>query len=300
MSAQHTPLVLIILDGWGHREDGEYNAIASAKTPVWDQLWKNYPHILIEGSGLSVGLPKGQMGNSEVGHLHMGAGRPVLQDLTRIDSAIEQGDFFKNPVFISTFKEVIATQKALHIFGLLSEGGVHSHIRHIQALIKMAAEQGVKQLYVHAFLDGRDTPPKSALRSISALNATFKEVNCGKMASIIGRYYAMDRDKRWERTQRAYDMLTLDETSFHAASAEIGLEMAYARGETDEFVQATCIDPAVKIQDGDAVIFMNFRADRARQLTRAFTDPAFNGYKRQVWPKLSRFVTLTEYARVLK
>jgi 2,3-bisphosphoglycerate-independent phosphoglycerate mutase len=297
----HSPLVLIVLDGWGYREDPQYNAIAAAHAPCWHQLWQNYPHTLLDASGLAVGLPKGQMGNSEVGHLHMSAGRLVPQDLTRIDLAIESGDFYRNPTLTRTVDPLSNSQHALHIFGLLSPGGVHSHQKHIQAMIKLAAERGLKRIYLHAFLDGRDTPPKSAQASILALEETFRALGCGQIASITGRYYAMDRDKRWERTERAYNLLTTDDAShFQAASTIEGLEQAYSRGETDEFVQPTAIHPLgqtpVLIQDGDAVIFMNFRADRARQLTRALTDPAFDGFNRKIIPKLSHFVTLTEYA----
>lgn len=300
MSPMHTPLVLIILDGWGYKDQSQYNAIVSADTPVWNQLWQNYPHTLVEASGLAVGLPDGQMGNSEVGHLHMGAGRLVMQDLTRIDLAIKNTDFFKNPILKEAINSIVNNKRALHIFGLLSQGGVHSHQRHIEAILEMAAQLGVEHLYLHAFLDGRDTPPRSAEPSLLAIEQLFNKLNKGKIASIVGRYYAMDRDLRWERTQKAYDMLTLAKASFQAPDALSALQMAYARGETDEFVQPTCIhssqDPPIVINDGDAVIFMNFRADRARQLTRAFTEPQFSGFHRQKCPKLDQFVTLTEYA----
>lgn len=296
----HAPLVLIILDGWGYREDPQYNAIAAAHAPCWHSLWQNYPHTLLDASGLAVGLPKGQMGNSEVGHLHMGAGRLVRQDLTRIDWAIESGDFYRNPVLTRTVDQLLNSSRALHIFGLLSPGGVHSHQKHIQAMVKLAAERGLKRIYLHAFLDGRDTPPQSALASINALEETFRQLGCGHIASITGRYYAMDRDKRWERTERAYDLLTAGIASFQAPSAAEGLEQAYARGETDEFVQPTAIHPIdqapVILEEGDAVVFMNFRADRARQLTRSLTDLTFNGFSRKIIPRLSRFITLTEYA----
>ncbi len=300
----HAPLVLIILDGWGYREDAQYNAIAQAHAPIWNQLWKNYPHTLLEGSGQAVGLPKGQMGNSEVGHIHMGAGRLVPQDLTRIDMAIENGEFYKDPVLIHAVDRVIHSKKSLHILGLLSPGGIHSHERHIQAMAQLAVDRGLKDFYIHAFLDGRDTPPKSASAYLQAMQAKLDSLRAGKIASITGRYYAMDRDQRWERTQKAYDMLTAGKTPFHASSALAGLEMAYARNETDEFVQPTCIYAAgekpVVIGDGDAVIFMNFRTDRTRQLTRAFTDPDFKGFPRSLWPKLATFVTLTEYAIDIK
>lgn len=300
----HSPLVLIVLDGWGYREDAQYNAIAAAHAPFWHHLWQDYPHTLADASGLAVGLPKGQMGNSEVGHLHMGAGRLAPQDLTRIDLAIESGEFFENPVLTRTVDELVKSKHALHIFGLLSPGGVHSHELHIQAMIKLAAQRGVKRIYLHAFLDGRDTPPQSAKDSILSMQQLFQQLNCGQIASLIGRYYAMDRDQRWERTQLAYDLLTTGRTDFNAATGLLGLEEAYARGETDEFVKPTAIhapdQPPITVNDGDAVIFMNFRSDRARQLTRAFTDPHFAGFERAVVPRLAAYVTLTEYAADIK
>jgi len=300
MTTQPKPIVLIILDGWGFRETNQYNAINAAKIPNWDQLWQQCPHTLIEGSGLAVGLPDDQMGNSEVGHLTMGAGRTVYQELTRIDKAIADGDFFHNPVFVNAMKLARESNKAVHLLGLLSPGGVHSHEKHIQAMVQLAAQQKVSKLYMHAFLDGRDTPPQSVEPSIKALEEEFKRSHCGQFASIIGRYYAMDRDKRWERTQKAYEMLTEGKSEFHAATAMQAIEQAYARGETDEFVKSTTIYDAgqapVKIEDGDVVIFMNFRSDRARQLTRAFTDINFAEFHRNVVPKLAEFVSLTQYA----
>jgi 2,3-bisphosphoglycerate-independent phosphoglycerate mutase len=290
------PLVLIILDGWGYSEEQHYNAISTANTPYWHQLWQNYPHTFAVASGLAVGLPEGQMGNSEVGHLHMGAGRQVPQDLTRIGLAIQSGAFAQNPVLTQTVDELIQADKALHILGLLSPGGVHSHEQHIQALIELAAKRGLKKIYLHAFLDGRDTPPKSAKNSLAAIDGLFQTLKCGEIASLVGRYYAMDRDQRWERTLLAYDLLTQNKAVFHAATALAGLEQAYARGETDEFVQPTLIDAQGNIHDGDAVVFMNFRSDRARQLTRALTDADFTSFHRPVKPQLSHFVTLTEYA----
>lgn len=303
-SSAHTPLVLIVLDGWGYSENPQYNAISAAQAPFWQQLWQQHPHTFAVASGLAVGLPKGQMGNSEVGHLHMGAGRMVPQDLTRIDLAVESGEFFENPVLTRTIDQLVKEKRRLHIFGLVSKGGVHSHEAHIQALIQLAAKRGLKSIYLHAFLDGRDTPPQSAEPSLLAMQNIFQELACGSIASLIGRYYAMDRDQRWDRVERAYDLLTQGQTEFHVASALAGLEQAYQRGETDEFVQPTAIhapnEPPVTLQDGDAVIFMNFRADRARQLTRAFTNPQFDGFERKVRPKLASFVTLTEYASDIK
>jgi len=297
MTPPHSPLVLIILDGWGYSEEPQYNAITQANTPFWHQLWQNSPHTFAVASGLAVGLPEGQMGNSEVGHLHMGAGRQVPQDLTRIDLAIKSGEFDQNAVFIQAIDDVIQQNKALHILGLLSPGGVHSHEKHIQAMIQLAAKRGLKKIYLHAFLDGRDTPPKSAKNSLIAIETLFQTLGCGQTVSLIGRYYAMDRDQRWERTQQAYDLLTQGKAAFHAESALAGLEQAYARGETDEFVQPTTVgQPTVTLQNGDAVVFINFRSDRARQLTRALTDPNFDGFHRDAKPALSHFVTATEYA----
>ncbi|MFT3741730.1 MAG: 2,3-bisphosphoglycerate-independent phosphoglycerate mutase [Gammaproteobacteria bacterium] len=297
---EHSPLVLIILDGWGYSQDPAHNAIAAAKTPFWHSLWQQYPHTLAVASGLAVGLPKDQMGNSEVGHLHMGAGRQVPQDLTQIDLAIESGEFQKNSVITQALSKVKSSDRSLHILGLLSPGGVHSHQAHIMALIQLAAEQGLKKVYLHAFLDGRDTPPKSAQASLTLVEQLYQDLGCGQIASLTGRYYAMDRDKRWERTQRAYDLLTLGQSDFTAATASAGLQAAYTRNETDEFVQPTAIHAAdqtpITIEDGDTVIFMNFRADRARQLTRALTDPHFKDFPRTRWPQLAEMVTLTQYA----
>lgn len=293
------PMTLIILDGWGHRENLEANAIAAAQKPHWDDLWLHYPHTLISGSGHCVGLPDGQMGNSEVGHLNMGAGRIVHQDFTRIDLAIENGDFFHNEVFLQALHDAITAHKAVHIMGLLSPGGVHSHEKQIHALIKLASQLNITKLYLHPFLDGRDTPPRSALASLTALEDYCHQQQCGQVASLIGRYYAMDRDKRWERIHKAYDLLVEGKADFHASSAKQGLELAYARGENDEFVQATSIHPPytppVTIEDGDVVIFMNFRADRAREITEAFIEPHFQGFIRNKKPKLEHYVCLTEY-----
>ncbi len=292
------PLILIILDGWGYRENPESNAILAAKTPHWDEWWRHYPHCLLQGSGHAVGLPEGQMGNSEVGHLTIGSGRIIQQDLTRIDQTIENGDFFHNPILLDTFAEAKKNQKAIHLMGLVSPGGVHSHERHLHALLKLAAKQGIKKIYIHAFLDGRDTPPKSAMGSLQTLQALTEQLNCGKIVSIIGRYYAMDRDKRWERIQAAYDLLTLGKANYQATTATEALALAYERGETDEFVQATRIQNTAEkmtINDDDIIIFTNFRSDRAREITQAFTETRFTGFQRTQWPKLHRFVCLSEY-----
>ncbi len=293
------PVVLIILDGWGLREEAEDNAIAVARTPVWDRLWAECAHTTLETSGSAVGLPSGQMGNSEVGHLNLGSGRVVYQEFTRVSRSIRTGSFFTNATLVEAVDIAVDNDSAVHILGLLSPGGVHSHEEHIHAMVRLAAQRGAKKIYVHAFLDGRDMPPKSAMSSLEAMDEVFAEVGHGRIASIIGRYYAMDRDHRWERIQKAYDLITLGEGKYTAASAEQGLEMAYERGETDEFVDATAIVPegeaAVQVHDGDVIINMNYRSDRARQITRAFIEEDFDAFQRKVVPKLGSFVSLTEY-----
>jgi 2,3-bisphosphoglycerate-independent phosphoglycerate mutase len=304
MNHPNKPQVLLILDGWGYREQTENNAIAQASTPVMDKLWQDYPHSLISGSGLDVGLPDGQMGNSEVGHVNLGSGRVVYQDFTRITKAIKEGDFFQNPVLVDAVNAAKSNHKAVHIMGLLSDGGVHSHEDHILAMIKLAEQQGAGPIYLHAFLDGRDTPPRSAKSSLEKIEQHFASSGSGQIASVIGRYYAMDRDKRWDRVQQAYDLLTCGNAKFTANNAMNALQSAYDREENDEFVQATAIldshDQPIQMADGDALIFMNFRADRARQFSRAFTEPEFTDFKRQHYPKLSSFVMLTEYAADIK
>jgi 2,3-bisphosphoglycerate-independent phosphoglycerate mutase len=291
----HPPVLLLILDGFGYREDPSYNAIAHAAKPNWDKLWGEYPHTVIGTSGLKVGLPEGQMGNSEVGHLNIGAGRVVYQELTRIDLAIKDGSFYANPALQQAVQQAKQNDKALHVLGLLSPGGVHSHELHIQAMVELAVQAGLKKIYVHAFLDGRDTPPRSAETSLRAMQDKFAQLGTGRIASVVGRYYAMDRDNRWERVQAAYDLITLGQAEYSAASAVEGLQMAYARGENDEFVKATVIGTPVTMQDGDVAVFMNFRADRARQITRALTDPNFDRFARRHFPKLASFVTLSSY-----
>ncbi len=291
--------VLIILDGWGHREDSRDNAIALGRTPVWDRLWQQAPHTLISGSGLDVGLPAGQMGNSEVGHMSLGSGRIVYQNITLIDQAIADGSFDRNPAYCSAIDRTIAAGGAVHIFGLLSAGGVHSHEQQIFAAVRLAAKRGAQEVYLHAFLDGRDTPPRSAGPSLEQAGALFAELGCGRVASITGRYYAMDRDNNWDRIERAYELLT-EGTGHNAATALAGLQAAYARGENDEFVLPTVIQapdqaPAL-VADGDCILFMNFRSDRARELTRAFIEPGFNRFARRVVPRLTDFVMTTEYA----
>ena len=288
------PVVLLILDGWGHREDPADNALAQATLPNWHRLLANAPHTLIHTEGRHVGLPEGQMGNSEVGHMNLGAGRIVYQDLTRIDAAIEDGSFFANAELVAACEAAKAAGKTLHVFGLLSPGGVHSHELHIFAMLDLAKRQGVPRVAVHAFLDGRDTPPKSAEPSLRALQDLCAELGNAHIASVSGRYYAMDRDKRWDRLRLAWDAMVDARSDHHAVSGVAALEAAYARGENDEFVLPTVIDGAQPMADGDAVVFMNFRADRARQLTAAFVSPAFDGFDARK-PSLARFVCLTEY-----
>ena len=293
-------MMLLVLDGFGHTEHAKANAIAAAKAPVWKQMWQRRPHRLIATSGLEVGLPSGQMGNSEVGHMNLGAGRVVYQELTRINQDVEEGSFADNPVLGEAMDLAIARDRPMHILGLLSPGGVHSHETQIRALVENAAKRGVRRVYVHAFLDGRDTPPRSAKASIEAMDALLAQLGCGRIVSLVGRYYAMDRDQRWDRLERAYNLLTRGEAPFHAESALAGLEAAYARDESDEFVQPTAIhgadDLPIRIDEGDVVVFMNFRADRARQLSHAFVDREFEPFKRRTHPELGRFIMLTRYA----
>ncbi|MCL9783839.1 2,3-bisphosphoglycerate-independent phosphoglycerate mutase [Vibrio sp. S4M6] len=297
MSAKK-PLALVILDGWGHREDNASNAINNAKTPTMDELVATYPNTLISASGMDVGLPDGQMGNSEVGHTNIGAGRIVYQDLTRITKAVADKEFFDNPALVNAIDSAVNAGKAVHLMGLMSPGGVHSHEDHIYAAVEMAAERGAQEIYLHCFLDGRDTPPRSAENSLKRFDALFEKLGKGRIASLVGRYYAMDRDNNWERVQSAYDLLTQAKAEYAYDSAVAGLEAAYAREENDEFVKATVIktneQPDASIKDGDAVIFMNYRADRARQITRSFA-PDFDGFERAVYPNV-HFVMLTQYA----
>ncbi|SHF22208.1 phosphoglycerate mutase [Microbulbifer donghaiensis] len=290
------PLVLLILDGFGHSDNPEHNAIQAANSPVWDRIWATRPKTLIQTSGMAVGLPEGQMGNSEVGHMTLGAGRVVYQNYTRINKAIEDGDFFRNPAYTAAVDKAIANSGAVHIMGLLSEGGVHSHEDHIVAMVTLAAQRGATEIYVHAFLDGRDTPPRSAEPSLARVMQVCDAVGTARIATLAGRYFAMDRDQRWERVQPVYDLLTQGKAEYQAEDALAGLAAAYERGENDEFVAPTQIGAAAPIKDGDALIFMNFRPDRARQLTRAFTEADFDGFAREVAPKLADFVMTTQYA----
>ncbi|WP_210398241.1 2,3-bisphosphoglycerate-independent phosphoglycerate mutase [Motiliproteus sediminis] len=301
MAQNRTPTALIILDGWGVNDDPVNNAIHAARTPVWDRIWSSCPTARVATSGLAVGLPDGQMGNSEVGHMNMGAGRIVYQNFTRITKAIEDGSLFTNDALVSAMDKAINAGRAVHIMGLLSPGGVHSHEEHLFALCEMAVKRGANALYVHAFLDGRDMPPRSAEPSIRAMEAKLAALGVGAIATVTGRYYAMDRDNRWERVQQAYDAMTLGEGAQRSGSTLAALEQAYARGENDEFVQATVIEredgsATGRVEDGDTVICANFRPDRAREITRAFVEADFDGFERRRAPALADFVMMTEYA----
>ncbi|WP_281071976.1 2,3-bisphosphoglycerate-independent phosphoglycerate mutase [Succinivibrio dextrinosolvens] len=299
--ANKKPLALIIMDGWGDNPVKEFNAVEAGKTPVLDSLVANYANTDIQASGIDVGLPDGQMGNSEVGHTNIGAGRIVYQELTRIGKAIADGDFFENKTLCEAVDAAVKADKAVHIMGLMSPGGVHSHQDHIVAMIKLAAKRGAKKIYFHAFTDGRDVAPRSALEYVKVIENTFKEVGVGKVATIVGRYYAMDRDNRWDRVQQAYDLLTQGKSEFGAFdSAEAAIQAAYDRDENDEFIKASVIGDKAPLTDGDSLIFMNFRADRARQITRSFVNADFDGFKREVTPKLASFVMLTQYAADIK
>ncbi len=301
MNHQPHPLALIILDGWGWREEKTHNPTRLVPTPHLDYLMNQCSHRLITASGEEVGLPHLQIGNSEVGHLHLGSGRLMKQDLTRIDDAIQSGEFSKIPVIQEAIETAKRTGAAIHILGLLSPGGVHSHEAHIHALVETLAKAELEHCYVHAFLDGRDVLPQSAKPSLAQLELKMQNLKCGQIASVIGRYYVMDRDNRWDRVQKAYELLTEAKAPFQASSAVEALEQAYARGETDEFVEPTTIGPnAIHIQDGDILIFMNFRADRAREISYALTQEDFQGFQRAQRPQLAEFITLTEYAEDLK
>jgi len=288
------PLLLMILDGWGYREESHDNAIALTPTPCWDAMWHDDPHGLIETSGTAVGLPEGQMGNSEVGHMNIGAGRIVYQDFTRIDNAIRDGSFRDNPQIRAAIRAAADAGGRLHVMGLLSPGGVHSHEGHFLETVRIAAEQGAAPILVHAFLDGRDTPPRSAEPSIRTMQALIDALPDAAFGTLCGRYYAMDRDKRWDRVAKAYRAITTGQAQFRAETAIEGLQAAYGRDESDEFVQPTVIGNAHGVADGDAVIFVNFRADRARELTMAFVSEDFDGFARKKI-QLSGFVCMTEY-----
>jgi len=293
------PLILLILDGFGVRKETEYNAIAQASTPCWDSLQERFPATTLDCSGKIVGLPQGQMGNSEVGHMHIGTGRYVPQDFSRVSDAIESGDFFSNKQLCAAVDDALLKQGTLHILGLLSPGGVHSHIEHILAMLELAAKKGLKKIAVHAILDGRDVAPKSAEASLQALQSKIDELGVGHIASIIGRFYAMDRDNRWDRVQKAHKLLVLGEGEYSNASAITALQDAYQRGETDEFVEPTVIVDAngkqSALSEKDSVVFMNFRADRAREISLAITEAGFADFDRQHAGFTGNFTTLTNY-----
>ena len=293
MSKLKRPVALIIMDGWGLGDmQDPNNAIAVAKTPVIDGLMAKYPNTQLACSGEAVGLPNGQMGNSEVGHTNIGAGRVVYQELTRITKAIREGDFFKNPVFLKIINEIKKNNSALHLMGLLSDGGVHSHNQHLYALLKLAKQEGLKKVYVHAFLDGRDVPPSSAAQFVAELEQEIKALGVGQVATLSGRYYAMDRDNRWDRVQKAYDAMAKAEGE-RATDAVKAVETSYAADVTDEFVLPTVIADYPGMVSGDGVIFFNFRPDRAREITHAFTDVKFEGFARK---EISlSFAMMTQY-----
>src|SRR5215510_1841622 len=298
MSKKKGPLALIIIDGWGYSASREGNAIALATTPFYDELSEKYPSTLLEAHGSRVGLPAGVMGNAEVGHLNIGSGRVIRMDVSLVDHEIETGEFFQNKVLVNAMEVAKARGKALHLTGLISDGQVHSSLTHLYALLKMAKEHGLERVYIHCFLDGRDTPPASGANYIATLQRKLLEIGCGEIATVVGRYYAMDRDKRWERTQRAYDLLTKAIGS-HATDPIAAIKESYEHGVTDEFVEPIAIvhkdlSPVATIKDGDSVIFFNFRPDRARQLTRALAVPDFNEFPVEERPKID-FVCFTTY-----
>ena len=292
------PVALIILDGWGLRADCTANAVCQAHTPRLDALAAAYPATRLNASGLNVGLPEGQMGNSEVGHLNIGAGRVIYQDLTRISKSIVDGDFFTNPVLREAMARTRAAGGRLHLLGLLSDGGVHSHITHVYALVELARREGIGELFIHAFTDGRDTPPKSAGGYLAELEGELGRLGLGQVATVIGRYYAMDRDNRWERVEQAWRAMVLGEGQ-PADSGMAAIAAAYVAGETDEFIKPKVVQrngaPVGPIGDNDGLIFFNFRADRARELTRTFTQPDFANFQRPQIPQLSAFVCMSEY-----
>lgn len=292
---------LMILDGFGERQDALGNAIAAAKTPNIDALKKEYPWTTIGASGMSVGLPDGQMGNSEVGHLNIGAGRIVYQELTRITKAIKDGDFFQKEEFLAAIENAKQKGTALHLMGLLSDGGVHSHIEHLYALVELAKQQGLEKVYIHCFMDGRDVPPESGKGYMEQLCAKLEEIGVGQVATVMGRYYAMDRDNRWERVQKAYDAMALSQGEQNTCPVA-AMQASYDAGVTDEFVLPTVImkngAPVAKVQKDDSIIFFNFRPDRAREITRTFIDPDFTGFAREYFPVY--YVCMTQYDKTFQ
>jgi len=288
------PLLLMILDGWGINPNPAHNAVALAKTPNLTKYIAEYPHVAIRTSGMAVGLPEGQMGNSEVGHLNLGAGRVVYQELTRVTKSILDGDFFTNPILLDCIAKVKAAGGRLHLSGLLSDGGVHSHNTHLYALLELAKREGLTDVFVHCLLDGRDTPPQSGAGYLVELEAEITRIGVGKIATVMGRYYAMDRDNRWDRVEKAYNTIVCGEGEVYA-SAKKAVEQSYAAGVHDEFVMPVVIVENATLDDGDGFIFFNFRSDRAREITRAIALDGFDGFERRNRPKLSGYVCLTEY-----
>ena len=288
-----TPTTLIIMDGFGLRHETEGNAVAAAATPRLEQFFQEFAHTELSASGLDVGLPAGQMGNSEVGHTNIGAGRVVFQDLPRISKAIDDGSFFENPAYVRAMDACREHDSSLHLMGLLSDGGVHSHLEHLFALMKMARDRGLEKVYIHAFLDGRDVSPTSGADFVARTVEKCRELGVGKIATVMGRFYAMDRDKRWDRVEAAYDAMVYGEGAAINPVPVAAVKNAYANGVTDEFVEPVICDPDGTISDHDSVIFFNFRPDRAREITRAFVDPDFSGFTRQYFPVT--FVCTTEY-----
>ncbi len=293
MNIKKRPTMLMILDGFGLNDRKSGNAVAQARTPNLDRIFDKYPHTRLSACGLAVGLPEGQMGNSEVGHLNIGAGRVVYQELTRITKSIEDGGFFENQALCAAMDHALSKGSALHLLGLVSDGGVHSHISHLFALLDMAKKKGLSRIYVHCFLDGRDVPPRCAGEYIEALQAHMDQLGVGEIATVSGRYYAMDRDKRWERLETAYDCMTLGQ-GFKAATGCAAVDAAYERDESDEFVKPTSVGEGT-VSDGDALIMFNFRPDRAREITRAFADPGFDGFVRKKCPKDIKYICMTQY-----
>ena len=294
------PVMLVILDGWGYGKKSEDNAVYLAKTPNMDRWQKEYPFTTLVAHNGQVGLPEGQMGNSEVGHLNIGAGRIVYQDFTRINNAIESGELASNPVLLELVDKTIQNRTALHFCGLLSDGGVHSHIDHLLAMVDIASKRGLEKIFIHCFMDGRDTPPKSGLEYLERLHYGLEKIGTGKIATISGRFYAMDRDTRWDRVHVAWQALVEGEGN-RATDPVEALKAAYVKGETDEFVHPINIcdnkGPVALVEENDSLLFFNFRADRARQLTQAFTDPKFSEFSKKISPALLEFVTCTQYQK---
>jgi len=293
------PLALIILDGFGCSKAKDANAIYLANKWFWNEAWEKYPHTLLATSGERVGLPDGQMGNSEVGHMNIGAGRIIQMDISRIDVAIQNGTFFENPAFLDAMKNAKEKNSALHLMGLVSDGGVHSMNTHLYALLYMAQQNGIEKIFVHCFLDGRDTPPQSGAGYVAELIDKIGAIGAGRIASVVGRYYAMDRDKRWDRVQQAYELLTQGRAYRKSTDPVAAIKQSYAEEVGDEFVKPISIvdeheQPVATIKDGDSVIFFNFRSDRAREITRALTEENFDGFKREVFPKV-HYVCMTQY-----